>query len=391
MTGQEYEGLLNTYSKKSSHTLHLNRIHSRDALDEIMTVGKRNLDLLGIVNQQKPENQKLELWTPENTTAYPIEAPSISNRTLIRDRYDEVVRNLPQGLKDILIGGGELKLPSTISDDIYLEHARKLDRAYQSASRWLLQEPYLFSYEMRAKDDVRGFYHLSRDKDLNQKFEKYESLDEETKRLIKTSLIQMCRNNGVQLSNCKRRIDNAILEKSLTRLYDGYKNKSQALWDSFFKLGAKRRDVDWSSNQPQVATMPFQNPESPVVKQWLIDNIEDEWKWAGWQLKLNFTNSSWGTAHIVFVPGATPNVNGLAGNKITMDANRPIDHYSTRWTIRHEFGHVLGYPDGYIEFYDSEEQVMVNYQLDITDLMCSRRGKLKQVHFDEFKRNYFQT
>jgi hypothetical protein len=72
-----------------------------------------------------------------------------------------------------------------------------------------------------------------------------------------------------------------------------------------------------------------------------------------------------------------------------MDGNRNIDEYSARWTIRHEYGHVLGFPDCYLEFYDVETETMINYQLDITDLMCSRRGAFKVNHFDQLKAAYF--
>ena len=140
-----------------------------------------------------------------------------------------------------------------------------------------------------------------------------------------------------------------------------------------------------------LATMPFKNPSDPIVRQWLIDNIEDEWRLDGWNFKLNFqTGWSWNMAEVVFEPGATPHVNGLGGNTITMDANQALQEYGTRWTIRHEFGHVLGLPDCYIEFFDTEKDVMVSYQLDLDNLMCSRRGKLQKLHYEELKRAYFR-
>jgi hypothetical protein len=83
-------------------------------------------------------------------------------------------------------------------------------------------------------------------------------------------------------------------------------------------------------------------------------------------------------------------VNGLGGDTITMDANRSLEEYSTRWTIRHEFGHVLGLPDCYIEFYDESRAVMVSYQIDITNLMCSRKGKLQERHVLELRKHYYR-
>jgi hypothetical protein len=150
--------------------------------------------------------------------------------------------------------------------------------------------------------------------------------------------------------------------------------------------------VVWTSKQSGLMAIPFKDPKDTAVKSFLLDNIEDEWKKPGWNLKLQFqTSGSWmGMPEIKFEPGATPHVNGLGGNTITMDANSPLTEYGTRWTIRHEFGHVLGLPDCYIEFLDQEREVMVSYQIDLDNLMCSRRGKFNELHFEELKKAYFR-
>jgi hypothetical protein len=88
---------------------------------------------------------------------------------------------------------------------------------------------------------------------------------------------------------------------------------------------------------------------------------------------------------------STPHVNGLGGSEITMDAIRPLNDYSNRWTIRHEYGHTLGFPDCYVEFYDIDREMIVNYQLDLDNLMCSRRGHLQEKQFEELKENYFKN
>jgi hypothetical protein len=69
-----------------------------------------------------------------------------------------------------------------------------------------------------------------------------------------------------------------------------------------------------------------------------------------------------------------------------MDTNVPLWQYHARWTIRHEFGHTLGFPDCYIEFYDTKAGQMVSFQIDTSNLICSRRGKLQARHDEELKR-----
>jgi predicted Zn-dependent protease len=71
-----------------------------------------------------------------------------------------------------------------------------------------------------------------------------------------------------------------------------------------------------------------------------------------------------------------------------MNSNSSLDEYDVRWTIRHEYGHVLGLPDCYIEFYDRTEKVIINYQIDTTNLMCSRKGHLQPIHVAELQKAY---
>jgi hypothetical protein len=71
-----------------------------------------------------------------------------------------------------------------------------------------------------------------------------------------------------------------------------------------------------------------------------------------------------------------------------MDANSSLDEFDSQWTLRHEFGHVLGLPDCYHEFYDTKIEAYVNYQIDVTDLMCSRSGNMNERIFKELKRTY---
>jgi vacuolar-type H+-ATPase subunit C/Vma6 len=49
---------------------------------------------------------------------------------------------------------------------------------------------------------------------------------------------------------------------------------------------------------------------------------------------------------------------------------------------------VLGLPDCYVEFFDTEAKEFVNYQIDVTNLMCSRRGKIKKIHYDVMREYY---
>jgi hypothetical protein len=179
--------------------------------------------------------------------------------------------------------------------------------------------------------------------------------------------------------------------ENLEPYYQRLLPRAESLYRSFFTIPryGQRRDLRWTTNKkghPMIEA-PFLDPGKANVRDFLQVNIEDEWRFGDWSLKLAFVPRG-NHAYIRFVPGATANVNGLGGNRITMDANQPLSEYDAQWTIRHEYGHVIGLPDCYVEFYQEEKGTIINYQIDTDNLMCSRRGHIQESHVSELLRVY---
>jgi hypothetical protein len=382
MTGEEYRVL----------TEPLLLTDDGDPLKTILEIGKRNLDWLSHINASRSPSNQLELSTPGTQRGIPITSPSMSNRTIVQDKWNKVEGDLPDQFMDIVVEGGAFSNALEMSDEDYLKHARLIDGAYSKASRWLLMEPHLSSYAARAENDVRGYYFLKTVPKREAKLLDYQQLQAEEKAQFTQALIGICKNAKELFTSCS-----GLLRSSVSRtgnaleFYNKYRARAERHWNSYFNIPRTRTDIAWNSQDPDTMTIPFKDPQRPIVLNWLRDNIEDEFQWNDWRLKLEFR--SFGGAnmtHVEFVPGSTPHVNGIAGSKITMDGNRNIQEYSSRWVIRHEYGHVLGFPDCYLEFYDTTTSTMINYQLDIDDLMCSRKGKFNARHFDNLKSAYFR-
>lgn len=365
------------------------RKRANDPLDAILDLGKRNLEWLEAINKARPANAKLELSTAETQVAIPIDQPRSTNRATIQAAMADFKAKAVQRFSQVLFEAGAL--PSTtngLSDDAFLDHARAFDRIYQSASRWLLQEPYLSQYASRKRDDIRGYYFLSRIQNVDRQLQAWPNLSNEDRARFSEWLIGVCANSGGSLDSCRDSLLKTIeRERHPLSFYNRYIGAAKEKFLSYFRIQNARRDASWGAGG-SLFTVPFLLPNADAVARWLKTNVEDEWRFQGFRLAIDFKNSGMSLTRVEFKAGATPHVNGLGGNTITMDANRSIDEYSSRWTIRHEYGHTLGFPDCYVEFYDSARAVMINYQIDTTNLMCSRRGHLLAVHVNELKRAY---
>lgn len=388
LTSQEYQDLLGARAF----------VRSGDEFDTIMAVGKRNLEWLEFVNAERTEDTKLQLSTAATQRGYPIDQATRSNRAIVIASWNDGLAQLPEVMKHVLVDGADFVRDLPISDDDYLANVRAVDRIYQSASRWLLQEPYLDYYAFFSTDDVRGYYFLKNTENLEATLKGWKTLAGDRQAQLKGWLIGECINREFDNATCQAAFDRVLARDGQPwSFHQDYVDAAAAHWDWYFHIPRSRSDVTWTAAQPGLFSVPFRDPGRAAVKNWLRTNIQDEWRWQDgstpWQLVLAFQpgGSDDEVTHVNFVDGATPHVNGIAGNEITMDGNRNISEYTSRWTIRHEYGHVLGFPDCYIEFYDADAGEMISYQLDITNLMCSRRGHFQQQHFDELKRVYWHN
>jgi hypothetical protein len=352
-------------------------------VEMMIKAGTQNMSWLKYMNEDRPD--KIALTKPGELTAYPIETPSVYSPATIEKSYKDLIAQVPENMRKIIFEGAEFTKEPGLALEDYIKWAKKVDRAYQTASRWKLISPSLYWYTQNAVNDVRGYYYLGKEENLQQKLTGWAQLSNDDQTRLGNWLVQVCTNVVQNKSACQQNLMSATAQNKVAEYYAQYNPGSKELWDGYFNLEASRQDFVWTHANENLLTVPFHSTEAKV-QDYLKTNIEDEWKWNDWQLRLNFTDDA--DIHVIFVPGATPHVDGINGNTITMDDNAPLTEWDVQWTIRHEFGHVVGFPDCYVEFYDEDAQQMVNYQLDITNLMCSRKGKFKQVHYDEMRKKY---
>jgi hypothetical protein len=380
MSGVEYRRLLNSQSLLSFDEAPVFDVNN---LNQILKVGTTNLDWLKLINENR--QVPINLTRPEELNGYPIDKPSRYNPEMILASYNEWASDVPKAFLDVVTRKAPMPIAPPFEDEEYRFWARRLDGVYQTAARWKMMEPYLDYLRERVVQDIRGYYFLKDLPERNEKFARFSELPVAEQDSIRGWLIGMCRNSRKSLRSCERDVNSAIGSSQLPALYSRFEPQSRQIFESFFRIpsGGRSDLFRWGES---LVRFPLLDRAEPKFLEFFTVNVENEWRWQDWRLEVSLVSRDGLIVH--WVPGVTPHVPGLGSNEIYMDANASLDNWDTQWTIRHEFGHNLGFPDCYVEFYDEVDRVIINYQIDTSDLMCSRRGKLKARHMDELKRTY---
>ena len=367
-------------------------LSGNDGLDALVQLGERNLAWLEHINSFRPSGDKLSLTSKATQSGIPIDKPSEYNPTLIQAKLTALKPKIPASMLPVLFQNQPFTDQPPVALDDYLTASRELDRVYQSGLRWRMMSSYLPYLSERRHEDVRGWYFLSRDPERAAKLRDLAHQPADFQKSAQSWLTGLCFNNDEtgDITLCQKEVASQISQnKDLEAYYDAKAPAAKAIFDSYFAIpdGVARPEIRFEAGEAPKLIVPFTDPGTPEVRSFLQDNIQDEWRYQAWHLELPFATTE-GLAHVEFVPGVVPHVNALGGDTITMNSTQPLTEYDAQWTIRHEFGHVLGFPDCYVEFYESERNVIVNYQFDIDNLMCSRRGHIQERHVAELQRTY---
>ncbi len=354
-------------------------------------LGERLLKWIEHENKQRSSLQQLKITSKETRKNHPIEKPAFYNPKTIQAALDSLMTDMPESMKQVLNNKMSFPTSLTMNDDVFIQFARKLDRIYQTSARYKILIEHKDEFISRRLSDVRGYHYLKNNNWDKNKAKDLSQLDGETLATVKKSVYGICLNTLQNEKKCKTKVDAAIAKNQLASKIGEWMEGAKDNWDRFFQISilAERSDLVWKSSNPNIMEVPFNRPQEEKFVNYLKNNIEAEWKWDNWQLRINFGNFP-KSANLKFEAGAVPHVNYAGGNELIMDANQSIEEDDSKLVIRHEFGHILGFPDCYHEFYDTELDGFVNYQLDTTDIMCSGTGAMTERMYKELKRVYFK-
>lgn len=320
-----------------------------------------------------------------------IEKPEIFGPEILVARFEAWRSAAPASVLTVLEGDGEppARAPRGLSATL-----GELHGIYLRAQRWEAFAPDRGDLTLKAADDLRGYYRLGKTRDLEAKLRNFAGLPEAERAELREDLRGLCRNKYRAASLCGPALD-ARIEKDAVAVHAELAPAAQALWDARFAIPRENRRGDLKvlrEGDLTVFELPFRDPEDETVWNFVRDTVERAWRGPGWELRLKkipvreigyFFGKP---ASIEFQPDVIAKV--LSGRRIILDAKEALTDEDAIRTLRHEFGHVLGFPDCYLEFFDVGANALVNYQLDAGNIMCSKTGRVTRSHFEKLLEAY---
>lgn len=373
----------------SNKDLNANETSELQNIEMLLNVGKKASKWIELVNTKRDPASQLDLSSPTKSGGIPITAPQRSSTEIMLKRYNDFLESAPVAITSIIKSNQNLptSIPEEVSSEEFVKSLRVLDRIYQSTIRWASARNWLSYYTERATYDIRGFIFLKNTPDLEAKLKTFPAMSDEEKAIYTGWFLGLCRNGTFSANRCKTELLKHTTNNTLYSFYNQYKEYGQNVYDLLFTVKKTRKEIKWDAERVTLHS-PFQTPDRSDVQKWLKENIEDEWRRPNFKLQINYKKTNEDIPKIQFKEGVTANVNGIAGNTITMEAEYPIETKDQKWTIRHEYGHVLGFQDCYLEFYDTNEKAIIYYEIDVDNLMCSRNGHLNSSHIEQLQIMY---
>ncbi len=161
-------------------------------------------------------------------------------------------------------------------------------------------------------------------------------------------------------------------------------NYRQKKYDPLFRITEYNKNIQCSVSGKETKVyinVVFNSDISPrmqaIFKRDLVDHVAEKWSRSG-KMRIIFTFEeqnvsqslnmiiSWSNMAVSYVPDHSNHL---------MFINREFENEGTqanrRTILAHEFGHVLGFKDCYVEFYESENNQFIFYQIDARNIMCT--------------------
>lgn len=262
---------------------------------------------------------------------------------------------------------------------------------YNSSRRYEDQKCAFKTLQEKRKYDVRPYLNIAQD--CNKKYQNEKCNDSEYIRMspekeswVRNNTIELCKSFSKDVY-CQAEYNINQRKNSLGSMIGKYYDRFQKeRYSALFTLRPTHLKYQClSTNDKTVMTIKIL--ESSFDHDFLVELLkytEETWTNKTFSLKLELVKSY--SADVVTI---LPTSKGVS--YVPDDNNRLVylstmqDLQTAKRVFAHEFGHVLGFPDCYIEFFDDSKKELVYYEIskNANNIMCSLRSEV-QVPEDYF-------
>lgn len=203
-----------------------------------------------------------------------------------------------------------------------------------------------------------------------------------------SDILSLC-SSSKRLSQCKQEYDFSRRSKTLGKMTDYYfKKVEREKFQSLFLLRANHRRFTCEKFEEEVflKLRVYNDGFQEELFQDIINNIEKVWSKN--KLKLQISSVSTGMEYDLKVTAIQNELSHVKNNDLTtMYLDKELDRMTIVSVAAHEFGHNLGFPDCYIEYFDTAKNALVYYELSPKNrnIMCSLKAgyKVEDEYIDQ--------
>lgn len=293
------------------------------------------------------------LWSANTPAIFNYEKPMIVGLNELEDEYNSIINN-----------------PSIESVEQVLE-------LYNKAQRFEDLRCGFGGLVDRKSYDVRPFYKLINQCQIENGKDNCTESDYNSNPLVFNYLLAICGAFYTE-SHCLAELKLRQENKTLKNMSENYRQRFQdEKINSLFSLTSDHSIFNCQkSNDQTVMNISIMANGLPVeTLRALLPTVEKAWESNVLKVKFQIVDkAAKNTVQVIAIKNGISNVPSDNNNLVFLNSSLPF--YQMSRVLAHEFGHVLGFPDCYIEFFDKNKKELVYYEPVETNMniMCSMKA-----------------